>query len=231
MRANPDAALILAVNWSRITTMCFQDPIQLRRSTFEDAGSGPSYRECMTQPSMHRCRVETRVLIAVLLTAILSGIAVSSSTASINARSKAPQVIQGDSWIGPFRVTMRLADARRIFGQPTSLLVVRGLVKPCQVTWARLGLVMTFAGGCSPRSRFIAGLASGKGWKTKRGLEIGDTLRMLRNLYPDTTVVSRRRNETRWVVFRRGSSNGLVAVVRGSRVVSLEIKVLTISAP
>lgn len=173
-----------------------------------------------------------RFVVLILLIATTAVVAVSNISATRSDSAAQPSiVIVADSKIGSFRVTMRLADARRIFGPPSSQRTIRGLIKPCQVTWLKFSLVMTFAGGCSGNSIFITAGMSGSRWSTSRGLRGGDPLSRLRDLYPDATRQSRRGSKATWVIFRRGDHPGLVALVDKGRVTSFEINLVELSAP
>jgi hypothetical protein len=123
-------------------------------------------------------------------------------------------VIEGDYQMGQFGWQMRLADAKHIYGKPTSQSQSLGI---CRIHWAHPGLVMFF-GGCSDASRFLRFVGDSHAWQTHAGLRVGDPATRIRVLYPKAT-----RSHERWTLIRRGSRSSLIAQTKRGHVVQIVV--------
>jgi hypothetical protein len=125
--------------------------------------------------------------------------------------------IRGDWKMGSFLVKQdgTLRGAIDAFGQPGSRERRYG-GSACVVRWPRHGLKIHFynLGGrdaCRPAyGFFLHARARGPHWQTSRGLEIGDSRRRLRNLYPNATHHSAQPGywPAGWWLVRRWSPVG-----------------------
>jgi hypothetical protein len=136
-----------------------------------------------------------------------------------------------------------LAGAIRALGVPSSCRRVPGFRSFASVTWSRLGLRMVFGtygpiparGPCAAAGRIVldSAIATGRRWRTGRGLRVGDPVARLRRLYPR----AHRRRFLRglrpldgwWLVVRlsrvpdRHFVPTLLATARGGRVTGLVV--------
>ncbi len=142
-------------------------------------------------------------------------------------------MIQADYRLAAYRVQAdgSLRGAINAFGKPTRLRRDSRFPELCYAAWRALGLRITFynlggANPCDPRAgRFSQARASGRVWRTSKGLRIRDSLVRLKRLYPTAPRQGRRW----WLVTRRSpfGSNalypGLAAVVARGRVVAFEV--------
>jgi hypothetical protein len=170
---------------------------------------------------------------------VVTGLA-AAAVALIAAGSANAQVltIHGDWKIGSFAVKRdgTLAGAIDAFGRPGSR-VRHG--EACTVRWPRLGLRIGFynLGGQNPcrgaTGHFSNARAAGPHWRTNKGLEIGDTQRRLRDLYPNAVLHSGEESVFPpgwWLVTRRsqvgtgGTYPGLLATVRDRRVAQFQVR-------
>jgi hypothetical protein len=146
--------------------------------------------------------------------------------------------IRGDWRIGSFAVKSdgTLGGAIDAFGQPGSR-ERHGIA--CTVRWPRHGLRIGFynLGGQNPcRAKFgffSNARAKGPHWRTNRGLEIGDTQRRLRNLYPGALFHSGEESPyppSWWLVTRLSQVGtgaeypGLLAIVSDRRVAQFQVR-------
>ena len=134
----------------------------------------------------------------------------SASTTTPTAGGRAAQsfVIVGDTSIGgfhPYRMNGRLSQAIRVFGKPTTIRRrTIDTIRACVANWRGLGLSMSFfpyARTCVPeRSCFYEAIATGRRWRTAKGLRIGDSRRRLYQLYPK----AKARGQWRALLIRPG---------------------------
>jgi hypothetical protein len=97
-------------------------------------------------------------------------------------------VIRADRKIGGFDVQRgnTLRDAVRVFGQPS---VRRVVSLTCKARWNSIGLAIDFITGdvvparCGPNNPFTAARVTGRGWRTNKGLRIGDPTHRIFELY------------------------------------------------
>jgi hypothetical protein len=98
--------------------------------------------------------------------------------------SKAPGHVTG---VGAFKPQSdaSLDAAKAAFGTPSSQ---REQGSKCSVAWSAIGLQIAFVnfstGGACEFGKAQTVLASGRVWRTSRGLHIADSVRRLRHLYP-----------------------------------------------
>jgi hypothetical protein len=168
---------------------------------------------------------------------VTAGAAVVALAAATSANAHV-FTIHGDWRIASFAVKRdgTLGGAIDAFGQPGSRL--RHGVS-CTVRWPRHGLKMGFynLGGHNPCRAafgfFSNARAKGPHWRTNRGLEIGDTQRRLRTLYPNALFHSGEESiypPGWWLVTRRSQVGtgseypGLLAIVRERRVAQLRVR-------
>ena len=105
------------------------------------------------------------------------------------AGAQRPLTIVADERLGSFRVKTdgTLGGAVRAFGAPTALRPTSD--SSCTATWSRLGLTINLynLGGGDPCSRrfglFGRAIVRGPGWRTTKGLRVGDPVTRLRSLY------------------------------------------------
>jgi hypothetical protein len=116
--------------------------------------------------------------------------------------------------MGRFGWQMKLADAHRIFGTPTSKTRSLGA---CRVRWARPGLVMFF-GSCGDSGRFVRFVGDSRAWSTQLGLRVGDPASRIHALYPRAT----QTRET-WSLIRRGSRPSLAVRTTRGHVVEIVV--------
>jgi hypothetical protein len=113
-------------------------------------------------------------------------------------------VIRADDQLAGYRTHEPLSAAVRVFGTPTAEHELPGFRRECEVRWARLGLTLRFFGrGCTDRSMFVSGTATGSAWQTLRKLRIGDPVSRLHALYRDAHPTAAGRGRSTWNVFRR----------------------------
>jgi hypothetical protein len=96
------------------------------------------------------------------------------------------RVIQGNQKIGPFAPYLdhgKLSQAIDAFGKPASLTSRPGLYE-CVARWPALGLTIVFNNVCASETCFLNAVVTGRGWRTAKGLHIGDSRTRLSRLYP-----------------------------------------------
>jgi hypothetical protein len=148
--------------------------------------------------------------------------------------------IRGDWKMGSFLVKRdgTLRGAIDAFGAPGDVDRRSG-GSSCVVRWPRHGLRMAFynLGGhdaCRPAHGFFSNArARGPHWRTGRGLEIGDSRRRLRNLYPKAAHHSAEPGfwPAGWWLVRRawptgtgGHYPGLLATVQNRHVNTFHVR-------
>ena len=144
------------------------------------------------------------------------------------ASASGSRVIRSDEWIGSYAVKKNgtLGGAIRAFGKPILTASADGF---CDAWWAGLGLRIRFynLGGEDPCSRatgfFGEAWITTRGWRTSKGLAMGDSLARLRELFPTA-----KRHAGRWWLVPRftqatGSYAGLSAGIRGGTVADFHV--------
>lgn len=145
-------------------------------------------------------------------------------------------VIQGDRSFAGVRTGAKLEAAVKKLGPPSSVLP-RG-DSECVATWKRIGAVVTLlhlSGGKPCPDGVIVGLtATGKRWRTARGVRVGDGVQRIHDVFPQARHVTTGLAEQRgwWLVTRRycelGGRRpypGLLARMRGDTVAALVVTV------
>ena len=172
---------------------------------------------------------------------LVIGIAVSAALLLAAAPAAAHTfTIRGDWKIGPFLVKRdgTLRGAIEAFGMPGERDRRYGGAA-CTVRWPRHGLRIDFynLGGrdaCRPAFGFFShAYARGPHWQTDRGLDIGDSRRRLRNLYPEAAYHAGLPGywPAGWWLVRRtwpfgagGAYPGLLAVVSDRHVQAFHVR-------
>lgn len=131
-----------------------------------------------------------RALALALLIAV-SAVPAASAQTDYTLRAKGSATDRGDVLsIGGFqpRVDPSVSAALAVFGSPSSRRVTSA--ESCRMGWRALGLRIVFvnlgapgAGPCSA-GKVQTASAFGRVWRTDRGLQIGQSVRTLRRLYP-----------------------------------------------
>lgn len=143
--------------------------------------------------------------------------------------SNGPRVVFADRRIGGFDTHGTLSQAEQIFGHAEKR-ILRSPYPVCQAVWASVGLRIRFVGLCTEGARFVSALIFGSGWRTTRGLMIGQDIQELRKLYPQAFGPLVSGGLIRWVIFRRGSSTGLAVRIRKGRISAFEVSDVLIRA-
>jgi hypothetical protein len=116
------------------------------------------------------------------------------------ALAVAPFTIQGDRSLGPLRVgTGTLAQARAVYGSPSA---VRRSGQTCTARWSSAQLSVSFLAFDSDpcgSGVVVYAVATGRRWRTDRGLRIGDSASRLRALYPR----AKAHRDGWWLIGRR----------------------------
>jgi hypothetical protein len=144
--------------------------------------------------------------VAVLAVTLL--ITPAAAPTAVSVRAASSFVIVGNTSIGgfrPYRMNGRLSQAIAMFGEPTTIRRrTIDTIHACVAGWPELGLSMSFfpyARTCVPeRSCFYEAIATGRRWRTAKGLRIGDTRRSLYQLYPK----AKARGQWRALLIRPG---------------------------
>lgn len=132
-------------------------------------------------------------------------------------------VIRGDHSFAGVGFRMNLADAKRVFGAPSS---VRMRPQSCIVSWRRYGLVVQFfafePNPCKVGT-VLSATMTGSRWHTLSGLRIGDPASAVKQKHPRATL----HDDGWWLVSRKTCELGgfqpygsLVARLRNGRVSS-----------
>jgi hypothetical protein len=160
------------------------------------------------------------------LLVVVAALAIAAPAAAAPA-----QVIRSDENVGAFAVKSdgTLGGAIRALGAPTSRVRNR---ESCHTRWASLGVQILFynLGGQDPCSntfgRFAQATIVGTGWRTSNGLEIGDSLTRLRQVFPH----SGKHGDWYWLVIRPdqfgygGRYGALRAKIQHGRVVAFVVR-------
>jgi hypothetical protein len=128
------------------------------------------------------------------------------------------------AWKPPARGTY--AQASLAFGRATSCRVLPG--RKSRASWAAIGLTIQFIGArgtcaTSGAAQLQTLAVTGTGWRTSKGLAVGDPVSKLEQLYPAATAHTRT-----WSLAKldRGASHAvLTASVRAGRVTGLALAV------
>jgi hypothetical protein len=172
----------------------------------EDTGGVPVLREAeQTTDRVNGKERKAFTWTGVVLTAIVGavvGLIISRETIGalferiIASRNTPPiEVTVSSEAIGRFRVEDdgTLQRAVEIFGEPTRRELTGHSSEACRVDWEKSDLTMVFydlsgGGACDPRyGDFCEARISGQRWRTRNGLKVGDSLRRLWELYPDSS--------------------------------------------
>lgn len=150
-----------------------------------------------------------------VLTLVAALVAASTSTALVRSL-----VIRGDRALGSFQTSMSLSAAERSFGAAKTTIAQPPFTRTCVARWdGSLGLSMRFAGaGCTDRSLLIKAVAAGKGWRTVRGLKVGDPEARIRVLYSGAVRLPKIGRDVSWALLYRGRTPTLTVVLRDGRV-------------
>ena len=143
-----------------------------------------------------------------------------------------PSQLVSSSRIGLFKVeeSGRVEDASVAFGEPSSREAESKI--SCRVTWQPLGLDILFynLGARDPcfEGHFCRASITGRQWATTRGLQAGESVRRLWELYPDAKQLKRPGAAIDYVLepgtYPCGpDSGGLEAVTGGGRIGSFTV--------
>jgi hypothetical protein len=162
---------------------------------------------------------------------VLLGVLVALALAG-GASAAAPRVVQGDAKVGGLQVGRSgPAAARAAFGQPSSARPDSRV--SCVLRWPGLGLRLRFLSfeghACSRGVLVTATVARRAGWRTGRGLRVGDPVVRVRRLYPNARFRRAAAGRTGyWLVVRRACQEvggaaypGLLARTAGGRVTAI----------
>jgi hypothetical protein len=141
-------------------------------------------------------------------------------------------VIQGDTRLGSYAVKGdgSLGGAIAAFGRPSGRWRT-GI--GCTTRWRALGLRIDWynlggADPCSPRGgRFYRALVTGRGWRTAKGLRVGDSAERLRRLFPR----AERHGDWQWLVPRFYSVPGYRYPGLAAKVVRGRVAALAVTFP
>lgn len=172
----------------------------------------------MTRPTKARYLVAMYRAVAVVLASLVLLVPVASA--------KPRLVIVGASSMAGFPTKGTVAEATKIFGQPSSRL---GTYDTCRLTWPGYGIVMQsyYTNGaldpCGPSAKHKSSTVTGHGWSTSKGLAVGDPLSKLRHLYPK----AQKQSATKWQLISRSFAGlpvpGLEATLKRGRIVSFTV--------
>jgi hypothetical protein len=122
---------------------------------------------------------------------LLAGAVALVAVAAAAAATTHVFVVRADVAIGAYAVRRdgSLAGAVRVFGEPASRRHVFSL-GDCRVVWPEHGPTIEFynLGGqnaCGPNGRFGRAYLRGRHWMTTKHLNVGESIRKLRRLYPN----------------------------------------------
>ena len=161
-------------------------------------------------------------LVATTVT-LLTLAALTFGSASLAAGRSAPNVIIGTRSIDGYRVGAGYAQARRLFGFPSSSTQSS---RTCTARWAN-GVTIVWhrnfpyskwARACVRFNRALVGGASVAGpiWRTDKGLRVKDSQKQIKKLYPSATS-TRSSGYTVWTL-SKASGTSLEAWVKNGRV-------------
>jgi hypothetical protein len=140
----------------------------------------------------------------------------------------------GDYKVQPGHVSL---DAKKVFGDPTTQ-VQRGRNGDCTMTWRSYGVRIRFYNNFEPNAcragNFCQAQIAGENWKTTLGLQVGESVRRLRRLYPEAQEFPGKT--TLWALERTGLECGgtgidsrqgaLNAIARDGKVVGFTVSYL-----
>jgi hypothetical protein len=162
---------------------------------------------------------------------LLLVVAAALAVASL-ASAAGPRVVRGDAKVGELRVGRSgPAAARAAFGQPSSARPDSRVT--CILRWPGIGLRLRFLSfeghACSRGVLVTATVARRAGWRTGRGLRVGDPVARVRMRYPNTRFRRAAAGRTGyWLIVRRACEEvggaaypGLLARTAGGRVTAI----------
>ena len=152
--------------------------------------------------------------------------------AAASAAAALPRVVQGDAKVGGLQIGRSgPAAARAAVGQPSSARPDSRV--SCVLRWPGVGVRLRFLSfeghACSRGVLVTATVARRSGWRTGRGLRVGDPVTRVRQLYPSARF-RRAEAERRgyWLIVRRacqevggGVYPGLLARTSRGRVTAI----------
>ena len=146
----------------------------------------------------------------------------------------APRVVVGDRSVGGVHMGATAAAAISRLGSPTRV-THRG-AQECRIAWRRVGLVATFldlSSGDPCRSGLLTIAVAATGWRTNRGLRVGDPVARVRRLYPRARLHRSDPDRTMvgyWLVTRHrcaevggGAYPSLLGSIAGGRITALRL--------
>jgi hypothetical protein len=167
--------------------------------------------------------------------AVKDAVAGSPSTKKAPSRPNIlPSQVVSSARIGLFKVeeSGRAEDAFLAYGDPSSR---QQLDKTsCRMAWQQLGLEISFynLGARDPcfEGRFCSATITGRQWATSRGLQVGESVRRLWELYPEAKQLGRQDGALVYYVLEPGTYScgrdavgGLQAVTAGGRIGSFTV--------
>lgn len=168
------------------------------------------------------------------MTRLLLGLAVLVTAAAASAATPT-RVIHADRDAGGIRILRSTpADAKRLFGAPSSVRATSP--QSCRLSWKAARLAVEFftfeAKPCTQGVALIATVTGRTGWRTALGLRVGDPAARVRALYPKAKLRTGAPGESGyWLVTRRlcaevggGSYPGLLARMQRGRVSALVVR-------
>lgn len=160
--------------------------------------------------------------------AVKDAVSGSSSEKSPPRPNVLPSQLVSSQRIGLFKVeeSGRAQDAFLAYGDPDSKEPESKI--SCRLTWRQIGLQILFytLGGGDPcfDGHFCSATITGRQWATTRGLQVGESVRRMWELYPEAKQL-RRPGALVYHVLERGTypcgpdaEGGLEAVSAGSRI-------------
>ena len=130
----------------------------------------------------------------------------------------------GGGWIGawlPHRSPV--ARAVTVFGAPGS---TRESPAGCLMRWNHVGVTALSDAPCADTSAAARWVRMGPGWRTQRGLAVGDSLTKLRRLYP----AARTRGIQRWLVSGRDPGSRILRPRLRAEIRNGQVRALIVNA-
>jgi hypothetical protein len=159
-------------------------------------------------------------------------VAAAALAAACAAAAAGPRVVQGDARVGGLQIGRSgLAAAQVAFGRPSSARPDSRV--SCVLRWPGHGLRLRFLSfeghACSRGVLVTATVARRAGWRTGRGLRVGDPVERVRRLYPAARFRRAAAGRTGyWLIVRRACQEvggaaypGLLARVARGRVTAV----------